>query len=389
MKLNSLVVKVTSLCNLNCSYCYVYNKGDKSYIKEPNFMEKRTVSLLLEKVNNHCISHNQNKFLIIFHGGEPLLAKKEFYSFFIEEAVRMAPTVQFDWALQTNGVLLDKDWVEFLGSLKIQIGISLDGTKEANKERVYRKNGEPAYNEIINGLENIQVYGKQGVHLLSVMNTKEAPQNVYDHFKGLNISSVSFLYPEMNYLHSKMGEKVPKVGLWMQEFFKIWFNDKNKNSTIYKPFDAIFQKFLGFEDLGDESIGRRNNGVLTIKTNGQIEAVDSLKICGDGFTSTSFNVENDEFNDVFGHSLIHTYYYAHNDKYLCSQCKNCLLVDICGGGQLAHRYSDENEFNNPSIYCYEIMRFYVFMQNQLFDLLPMEIKDKTKIEKINLEDVLS
>ncbi len=193
----------------------------------------------------------------------------------------------------------------------------------------------------------------------------------------------------MNYIHAKMGEEIPKIGTWMLGFFKIWFNDKDKNSTIYKPFDAISQKFLGFEDLGDESIGRRNNGVLTIKTNGQIEAVDSLKICGDGFTSTSFNVKNDEFNDVFSHALIHRYYYAHDDKYLCLQCKNCLLVDICGGGQLAHRYSNENEFNNPSIYCHEIKEFYVFMQNQLFDLLPMEIKDKTKIEKIRLEDVLS
>jgi len=389
MQLNSLVVKVTSQCNLNCTYCYVFNKGDKSYLKEPNIISNETITTLLNRINTHCSTHDISSFLIIFHGGEPLLCSKEFYKYFITEAKRVAPNVRFDYALQTNGVLLSEEWIKTLDQLNIQIGISLDGTENANIERVFRKNSKPAYNSIIKGIKTVQKHGEQNIHLLSVVNTNEKPINVYNHFKSLNVSSVSFLYPEMNYIHFDMGDKIPEIGDWMISFYKIWDKDLHKNQTIYHPFDTILYKFIGCEDFGDETIGRRENGVLTIKTNGQIEAVDSLKICGNGFTSTNFNVNTNELDSVFSNTLINKYYYAHSDENLAEKCLNCTLLEICGGGQLAHRYSIKNNFNNPSIYCRELKKLYVYMQNAIIDNLPKEIINNTGIQKINIKDELS
>lgn len=39
-------------------------------------------------------------------------------------------------------------------------------------------------------------------------------------------------------------------------------------------------------------------------------------------------------------------------------CKLCCWQNICNGGQLIHRYSKENGFNNPSIYCEGLKLFY-------------------------------
>lgn len=61
---SSLVVKVASRCNLNCTYCYVYNKGDDSYKQQPKVMSNDTVEELLKKIKNHCNENSLKKFFL-------------------------------------------------------------------------------------------------------------------------------------------------------------------------------------------------------------------------------------------------------------------------------------------------------------------------------------
>jgi uncharacterized protein len=79
MRTTHLVVKVASRCNLNCTYCYMYNMGDDSYKSQPKFMTQTIVEAMLLRVKNHCIDNDLKEFLIIFHGGEPLLIGLDFY----------------------------------------------------------------------------------------------------------------------------------------------------------------------------------------------------------------------------------------------------------------------------------------------------------------------
>lgn len=43
MKYTELILKVSGRCNLNCDYCYVFNKGDKSYMREPVRMSEELI----------------------------------------------------------------------------------------------------------------------------------------------------------------------------------------------------------------------------------------------------------------------------------------------------------------------------------------------------------
>src|ERR1700744_954695 len=86
-----LVVKVASRCNLNCSYCYVYNAGDTTYLRQPAVMSQETALAVIERAASHYIHHQLESFVFVFHGGEPLLAGKQFIRFFVEEARRRFP----------------------------------------------------------------------------------------------------------------------------------------------------------------------------------------------------------------------------------------------------------------------------------------------------------
>src|SRR4051794_40895255 len=65
--------KIASRCNLNCSYCYVYNLGDQRWRDQPHFMSEAVALRTAQRILEHCRAHEQDSFRVIFHGGEPLL----------------------------------------------------------------------------------------------------------------------------------------------------------------------------------------------------------------------------------------------------------------------------------------------------------------------------
>ena len=66
------------------------------------------------------------------------------------------------------------------------------------------------------------------------------------------------------------------------------------------------------------------------------------------------NVNDHDIDDVLYHPKINFRQIGLNA--LSNTCKECSLVDTCGGGYLPHRYSSENEFDNPSVYCNDLIK---------------------------------
>ena len=71
--ISGFVVKISSRCNLNCSYCYEYNMGDDSWKSMPKTMSIETMSKVVERIKEHSLKHDFNNISISLHGGEPLL----------------------------------------------------------------------------------------------------------------------------------------------------------------------------------------------------------------------------------------------------------------------------------------------------------------------------
>lgn len=58
MIINSVLLKITNRCNLNCKYCYMYNLEDKSFKTLLGIMPEEVAILSINKFYEHCIENN-------------------------------------------------------------------------------------------------------------------------------------------------------------------------------------------------------------------------------------------------------------------------------------------------------------------------------------------
>ena len=70
---SGFVLKVAGRCNLDCGYCYMYNKGDSSFRLRPKFMSTEVVAAVLRRIADYAQRHQLPNIALALHGGEPLL----------------------------------------------------------------------------------------------------------------------------------------------------------------------------------------------------------------------------------------------------------------------------------------------------------------------------
>ncbi len=381
MEFDALILKVASRCNLNCSYCFMYNLGDTTYKNQPKLMSYSSIDAILEKTKKYIISHNKKEFSFIFHGGEPLLMKKDFYRTFVTKANNIEQEldgVTFKYDIQTNGVLIDKEWCDLFRELQIYPSISIDGTKKAHDMFRVDHKGKGSYEIVF-----------KGVHLLKkeigyadivcVINTNEEPSEVYESFKKMKVNSVNFLIPDYTHDNFPFSKREMVMANWLITLFDIWINDNDR----YKipMFIGLINRLLGVTDITDNE-----SRVLVIETNGEIEAVDSLKACGEGFTKSGININTHDFSDIVGVPLGKLYYEDSTTK-LCSKCLQCPIMEVCKGGRLVHRFKKENGFNNPSVYCEDLIKFISHIQHALIQLFP-ELYKNENVDIMESDDII-
>ena len=165
-------------------------------------MSREVCEQVIIKTYKHCIQNDIKEFLFVFHGGEPLLCKKDFFVWFLTYAKNIFKNeVRIYYAIQSNGTLISPEIAEVFSKLKIQIGISLDGDKDVNdKNRLY-KNGRSSFDDVITGINNCLKYPfhAKTMGVLSVINLEKSPEDVYQFFKNIGISMYDLNFPYYTY----------------------------------------------------------------------------------------------------------------------------------------------------------------------------------------------
>ena len=152
-----LLAKPTgAICNLDCAYCFFLDKevlypGSKFRMSEP---------VLEQYIRQLIEAHQTNEVNIAWQGGEPTLMGLDFYRrvLVLVEKYRR-PGMTFLHTMQTNGTLLNDEWVAFFKEHNFLIGISIDGPRVLHDAYRVDKGGKPTFDSVMRGLRLLQKHG--------------------------------------------------------------------------------------------------------------------------------------------------------------------------------------------------------------------------------------
>ena len=161
----NIVFKISERCNLKCDYCYFFFGGDETWKLHPPMVPQQVIEDLGAFAARAAHDYGLEVITLIFHGGEPLLMKRPRFAEMCETLRRYENGFHFDFGLQTNGVLVDDEWISLFERHKVSVGVSLDGTRGINDQHRLDFRGRSSYDRTVAGLRRIQeaaAHGKLG-----------------------------------------------------------------------------------------------------------------------------------------------------------------------------------------------------------------------------------
>ena len=163
------VLKVSARCNLNCTYCYVFNKADQSWKSRSALMGDAVFDAAIGRIRRHCIASGQSIVRLMFHGGEPLLVgPRRFRGWLDRIAAELDGIVKVRLAIQTNATLIDDEWARLFAERAVEVGVSLDGPQAVNDRFRIDHAGRGSYLNVVRGIETLRRHGA-AFSLLSVI----------------------------------------------------------------------------------------------------------------------------------------------------------------------------------------------------------------------------
>ena len=152
----ALYVNPNDACHADCRYCYI----PPEIRRNGQRMDKAQLEAVLVKASDYFsrLDLGARKPVIIFHGSEPLVAKDVVFW-----AIERYASV-FSFGLQTDGVLLVDEDVDFLREKRVSVGISLDSHDPTVHSYLRRApGGDNAFTRTLRAIERFAGYGNLNV----------------------------------------------------------------------------------------------------------------------------------------------------------------------------------------------------------------------------------
>jgi uncharacterized protein len=342
-----VILKIVQRCNLNCTYCYVYNRGDDSWRDRPPVVSNKVVLALARRIKEQCSIYSLSHFTIELHGGEPLLIGRKRMQALVDLFRRECDGIQLEITLQTNGLLLDESWLKFFRNNNMRIGISCDGPpKSADRRRVFH-DGQGSAAELVRIIDELRaatpLFDELKPGLLCVVDPAISGAETIRWFVQHGFRTFDFLLPDGTYTNPPQGwTGAEPYKRFLLEAFNEWCQMGGAAPRI-RLFELMMRALMGVRPSIDY-LGGDLRRLCVVESDGSMGLSDLIRICGGQFARDSLNIFDHRLDAVSAH------YKLEELQGPCDECKQCRHFEACRGGLLPHRF-DGKSFANPSLYC--------------------------------------
>ncbi|MGW4330995.1 FxsB family cyclophane-forming radical SAM/SPASM peptide maturase [Nocardia sp. NPDC004573] len=340
----------------------MYEKIDQSWRDQPMVMNEQTFCDACSGIADHIGRFEVPAVSLVLHGGEPLLAGHTRFEFFARHArERLGSLTELRLGVQTNGVLIDEEFLRICDQWGVTIGVSIDGGREAHDRHRKFRRGDGSYDDVARGVTRLRRHPNDRLFggLLCTIDLANDPLETYEELLVFDPPAVDFLLPHGNWQSPpdgkvEAGDAAPYAE-WLIPIFDHWY-DASKLETQIRLFDDIIHLLIGGHARG-ESVGLAPIQIAVIETDGALEQTDALKSAYSGATRmVTIGTKNVGMGDRLTHALWEPGVVARQigAAALSETCLSCSLQNICGGGDYVHRYHADTGFLNPSVYCSDL-----------------------------------
>jgi uncharacterized protein len=348
-----IVIQPTSLCNLNCAYCYVPNRKDKFKVQAAD------LEIIIQKVLSSSLVGNRVEFL--WHAGEPLLMGVDFYQKAYELTNKYnTQKREIKHAFQTNAVLINGEWCKFFKETKANVGVSIDGPKFIHDGQRKKWGGKGSFDEAIRGYRLLREHDvRTGCIAVLTAESLNYPDEMFEFFLdekftwlGFNVEEIENGNLSTSY-HTKKdtgidNSFIEKYRKFMGRLFELWLAHDRKLEIreFFIKTTSIEQKLSdkNYVYFRDEN---KDLGILTIQKNGDL-STHSPEFAG----AKSAYYKDFVVGNIFRMDKLEEL--LENDTYKLikrevheglQNCANeCKYFDLCGGGSPSNKF-----FENGSL----------------------------------------
>lgn len=286
-----VVVQSTSLCNLDCSYCYLPDRQRK------RVFDLNMLPLLMQRILESPFAGPE--FSLVWHAGEPLTLPTGWYdqaTAIINETLERygAQDIQLDQHVQSNATLINDSWCDCFRRNRIVVGISVDGPEHIHDAHRRFRNGRGSHALAMKGIEALH-RNDVPFHCISVVtaDAMEQPEQMYRFFRDNGIQEVGFNVEEQEGIHKSSSMQGTEMEAKYRNFLHAFWNlsEQDGYPVLLREFDQVINLIQGNQRMTQNELNRPFS-ILSVDWQGNFSTFDPelLSVASDRYGT--FNLGN-------------------------------------------------------------------------------------------------
>jgi len=366
MPLISLLIKPASgNCNMQCKYCFYADEQENREIASYGIMSRETMYTLIDKVMEYAA----RSCSLAFQGGEPTLAGLDFFRD-LTDYIRKHPNpkkIRFRFALQTNGLVIDEGWAQFLAQNHFLTGVSLDGLKQIHDRYRLDAAGKGTYNRVMNSIRLLEKYHAE-YNILTVVtaDTARNAQKIYRFFQKNHMEYQQYIEcldpigeEPGNREYSLTPQRYVK---FLKDQFDAWYLDRKAGKHVYNRYFENLLMILNRQMPESCNMCGICGKQWVVEADGSVYpcdfyALDEWRL---GNILTDSFAAMDKKRDELG--------FIEWSRQVPDECKNCKWYKLCRNGCRRHREPVTALSTQVNYFCSAYKEFFAYAYLRLAEI---------------------
>ena len=299
-------------CNLNCAYCYT------NAFPNHGFMTVTTAENIIRKTLK---DKTVGEVTYVFSGGEPTLSGLSFFQWFTEQVSLLnANHRPVSYVLQTNGILLNEQWLDYLKKENFVVCLAWDGPAPLHDQ--LRCQSFNSVKQIYNKVIEAQIPTAVSTEINAVSASR--PGALWSFYERGEIDNIQLLFCQSE-PGSQLALTPEMTAAFLKEFYFQWSLEyRQGHYRAVNIFDELAALINGQPSRICGMLGQCRKQ-LVIEADGKVypceyQATDTF-CCGD--------INQDSLTSIF-HSPVYQDY-ANMPRQYNKDCGSCPYRHICYG----------------------------------------------------------